>query len=156
MIFERKKIVKQKLLEPFDVDLTPEEYNLFSEIRPIMSRYGYTIDLLDNLQIRIVSLPLYQNKKLSKNELVFNLREIISDGVKIKKKIQNISDIEEDILKSLACHNSIRAGDILSKHEMIDLLIQMSNAKFPFVCCHGRPSVFKLPLKRLHRLFWRN
>ena len=155
MLFSKKKITKQSLLEPIYLLLTPEEQTLLNDIYPIMKKFGYSITQQSGLEIRIETLPLYQNKKLSQDQLVFNFRQILAESLKNKQSFRQASDIEQDVLKSIACHNSIRAGDTLTIQEMRQLLSDMQKAKFPYVCCHGRPAIFKLPIHNLFKLFWR-
>ena len=155
MLLSKKKVIQQSLLQPIELVLNPEEFMIFSEIYPLMKQFGYSIEKKTGLSVNIYALPVYHNKKLSQEQLLFNLREILSEQVEFKKSPHNISEIEHELEKSIACHNSIRAGDALSHQEMKNLLIEMNNANFPYVCCHGRPSIFRLPIKRIYKLFWR-
>ena len=155
IVYATKSITKQTLLEPIDLLLTPEEEVVLQEIIPIITKHGYAIKILNNLQAHIEALPIYQYKKISKDQAVYNLREILAESIKVKVQKGSLSGAEQEIIKSLACHNSIRAGETLSHQDMKTLLQDMIQAKFPYVCCHGRPSIFKIPGNKLHQLFWR-
>ncbi len=155
MLFSKKKVTKQSLLEPLELELTPEEHSILQEMYPTMKKFGYTIELRTGLKVTIQTLPVYQRKKFSSEQLIFNFREILAENLKNKGTLEIVSNMEQEVLKSIACHNSIRAGDTLSNQEMKELLTSMTGAKFPYVCCHGRPAIFKLPLKMLYKLFWR-
>ena len=49
-------------------------------------------------------------------------------------------------LKSLACHGAIKFGKPLSRDMMCDLLGQLKECKFPFICAHGRRSLVSVLL----------
>lgn len=155
IVYSTKNIIKQVLLEPIEILLSPEEEEILIEIFSLITKHGYSIEVKNNLTILVTAFPIYQSKKFSKNESIFNLREILADSIALKNQKGGLSNSEQEIIKSLACHNSIKAGYILNHQDMSDLLHDMIQAKFPFVCCHGRPSIFKLSNEKLYKLFWR-
>lgn len=156
MLSKKKRVVKQSLLEPLELILTPEEQNLLSDIYPILQNFGYVLEQMGSLKVSITAVPLFQGRKLSKQQIIFNFREILAENLKLQTtSITAVSNLEDDVLKSIACHNSIRAGDTMSLPEMRNLLKDMTQATFPFVCCHGRPAIFKIRSELLHKLFWR-
>lgn len=156
MVYSRGKIKKQSLLQPIELQVTPDEYTTIQEIYPILKKYGYVFEYQPNLLVKILAIPVYQSKKLTQEQALFNFREILAESLKLQENKAALSGIEDDILKSIACHNSIRAGDNLSITDMKELVKNMQGAKFPYVCCHGRPAIFKVKVEMLHKLFWRS
>jgi DNA mismatch repair protein MutL len=156
MIASKTKQLKQSLLQPLELRLQPIEYSFLEDVLTVMTSYGYTIEMQSNLIIKVHTIPFLGNKKLSKDKQIYNIREILSEGIKLQESEKNVSLLEQEILKSIACHNSIKAGEKLNHTDMKELLQQMTQAEFPWVCCHGRPSIFKLTTKKLYTLFWRN
>jgi len=59
------------------------------------------------------------------------------------------------VLSTMACHHSIRAHRRLSLAEQNSLLRQMEAEPLSHTCNHGRPTVVKLSLAELERLFAR-
>jgi DNA mismatch repair protein MutL len=54
-----------------------------------------------------------------------------------------------------ACKNTVKANDALTLEEIKHLLNQLSLTENPFSCPHGRPTLRKLSLQDIERLFKR-
>ncbi|WP_129628707.1 DNA mismatch repair endonuclease MutL [Candidatus Oscillochloris fontis] len=65
------------------------------------------------------------------------------------------ADRYEEILITLACHTSVRAGQTLSHEEMRQLLRQLEACISPRTCPHGRPTMILLSPTQLERQFGR-
>ena len=48
------------------------------------------------------------------------------------------------ILNRKACKTSIKFGDKLNKKQINNLIKQIKKCKLPFICAHGRPTIFPL------------
>ena len=60
----------------------------------------------------------------------------------------------DHFLNTLACHTSIRAGDVLSPEQMLRILRELDEVDFS-VCAHGRPVLIGIPPAELDRRFHR-
>lgn len=65
------------------------------------------------------------------------------------------ADWQEQMLITLACHTSIRAGQSLSIAEQTALLTQMRACAHPRTCPHGRPTIIAMRLDAFARQFGR-
>jgi DNA mismatch repair protein MutL len=70
------------------------------------------------------------------------------DALSLKERIDSVCG-------TLACHNSVRAGNRLSQAEMDALLRQMEATPNSGQCNHGRPTYVTLALADIERLFGR-
>ncbi|QGP93478.1 DNA mismatch repair protein MutL [Neomoorella glycerini] len=61
----------------------------------------------------------------------------------------------ERLLKLIACHGAIKAGDPLSGAEMQKLLEELQGLSQPYTCPHGRPAVVRLDQATIARYFHR-
>jgi DNA mismatch repair protein MutL len=59
------------------------------------------------------------------------------------------------MLATIACHSSIRAGQVLSIDECKDLIRQLERTERPNTCPHGRPTIVQLNVNDLEREFKR-
>ncbi|HQH13454.1 MAG TPA: DNA mismatch repair protein MutL, partial [Candidatus Sumerlaeota bacterium] len=63
--------------------------------------------------------------------------------------------IREEIMRRMACHSAIRAGQKLSREEMVRLIKDLQKTRFAFTCPHGRPTMILLTKDHLARQFKR-
>jgi DNA mismatch repair protein MutL len=61
----------------------------------------------------------------------------------------------ERLLALMACHGAIRAGQRLSKEEMISLVEQLDEVEVPTNCPHGRPVFKRLSFYEIEKMFRR-
>jgi DNA mismatch repair protein MutL len=61
----------------------------------------------------------------------------------------------EAVLKGVACHGAVKAGERLELAEMAALVGDLFASATPDVCPHGRPTMVNLAAKELERLFRR-
>ncbi len=55
------------------------------------------------------------------------------------------------VLATMACHGSIRAGDVVTPEQARALLASLDEVDFAGHCPHGRPVVMRLPWNDLER-----
>ncbi|MCC7534768.1 MAG: DNA mismatch repair protein MutL, partial [Deltaproteobacteria bacterium] len=61
------------------------------------------------------------------------------------------ADAVDLVLATMACHGSVRAGDVLSPEECRALLVALDDVDFGGHCPHGRPVVLTTPWAELER-----
>jgi DNA mismatch repair protein MutL len=63
--------------------------------------------------------------------------------------------VADRLLALMACHGAIRAGQRLSKEEMVSLVEQLDEAEVPTNCPHGRPVFKRLSFYDIEKMFRR-
>jgi len=139
------KSPSQRLLFPITLDLTPEEFTVYTETKLILIDLGLEFKEFSLRTIVIDSLP--QDVKIGREDVRDLFSEIGGLG-KLKKE-------RGEVAKVLACHGAIKAGMKLSVAEMHDLIDRLFACDNPYTCPHGRPTVLKFTLDDLGHRFGR-
>lgn len=149
--FERmKKQVAQDgyqpeiLLQPGKVDIPPGVE--VDDMIPQLEAFGFDVSLLWERSLVIYTAPSVLVQYQIRWDVVFaQLRN---------KKTITFDLIIDEILATKACKLSIKAGQRLHYHEMLQL-VRDGALSIPgmFVCQHGRPSAIKIPKKDVDTWF---
>lgn len=142
---EKNNVAKQDLLIPYKVELLAKDMEQFRERIANLEQIGFEIrDNSSNFEI--LSVPFV----ISGINLKNFVDDILSSDVYNDK---TASGIVNDKLCQTACKHSIRAGDSVSKEEIVYLIEQMQ--KNVPLCPHGRPIIVKISKKDFEKMFKR-
>ena len=140
----------QGLLVPEVVNLREEQQKSLLHYADELKKLGLAIEGFGGNAIVVREVPAI----LGEFNIAGLIRDIVDEleemgtSVHLKHSIDNL-------LSTMACHGSIRAGRKLSLMEMNELLRQMERTPFSGQCNHGRPTYVELKKKDIERLFGR-
>jgi len=139
---------RQNLLIPQTVDLPPAAQALLLGNADLLGEWGFTIeDFGQSLRVRSVPAGLRDST------LGGALLEVADH---LHGRGGSTPDAwREAMLTTLACHSSVRAGQMLSLQEMRELIEQLARCQAPRTCPHGRPTMILLSTTQLERQFGR-
>ena len=137
------------LLVPIKIELTNKEFIILKEHFDILNNMGFIVEEFGINTIVIRSHPYW----LPENRADDCIRKIIDI-------IISCEDFDDEkfidrVAAGVACKASVKAHDVLSQEEMIDLLEQLRNTKNPFACAHGRPTIISYSFYELEKMFKR-
>ncbi len=138
-------IVKQDLLLPYSFTVGALETKFIDSILPQLTKIGFDIEK-NNSTYKIKSLPLV----LIDMELGKFVSEILSENISWEKKN---SDFIHSKLCQTACKHSIKAGDELSKSDIVYILENIR--KGVMLCPHGRPVTLQITKTEFEKMFKR-
>ncbi len=143
-------LASQALLIPVSFTASHEEMATLAEHGDSIKQFGLDLSALSSHTIAVRAVP----HMLSKADVAELSRQILHEFAQIGTS-HTIAARENQILSTMACHGSIRAGRQLTLPEMNALLRDMENTPRSNQCNHGRPTWVRLSLKELDTLFLR-
>jgi len=143
--YTNRRVASQRLLIPEVVTLTPTEHALLEEHEADALSLGLEVRILSGNAVAVHGVP----KILTRAHPERIVRDLVAEvGRAAKRPFQDAVDL---VLATMACHGSVRAGDVLSLDEARALLIALDAADFAGHCPHGRPVVMRLAFDELER-----
>jgi len=133
----------QVLSPPTSLQLTPSLAQALGEALEILASLGFLLEPFGDNSFLIRGVPVGLPPGKEKSVLM----EFLETGERAD---------QERLLKLLACHGAIKAGDPLSLEEMAGLLREMQQwGLLPYTCPHGRPVVVRWDWPTIAALFQR-
>ena len=144
------KLSSQSLLIPVIFNASHEEMATLADHADDLHAFGMNLSVINSQTIAVRAVP----QMLGKSDIANLARNLLQDIAQVGAS-QTITALENQILSTLACHGSVRAGRQLTLPEMNALLRDMEKTPRSNQCNHGRPTWVKLSLKELDALFLR-
>jgi DNA mismatch repair protein MutL len=138
----------QLLLTPVVVELTRQEYSVFEEISDDFRKLGIDCEPFGENAVSVRSLPPMLNNR----EIKTFIRDVLAEqsDLLLKSK-KSEGNNREQLMASMACHASVRAGKQLSVSEAGALLKDLDSVGSPQTCPHGRPIFKKIDRDEIER-----
>lgn len=140
----------QNFLLPHVVKVSEDFMPALLNARPELERLGLFLDALGPGEVAVQGAPA-----LIKSEAIDQLIGQIGQEYAELGASFHIDKVLAHIVATMACHSAVRAGQALSKEEMVSLLKQMDEYPLSSFCPHGRPVYVDYPLRQLERDFGR-
>ena len=158
LVYERMKeslkesgIKRQILLVPEVVNLSPDIVQLLMEQQDLLAQAGMVIDGFGDDAIIVREVPSILADRLNIQTMV----KALADEVEDIGTVDGLTEKINHLLATMSCHGSVRSGRRLNAHEMNALLRQMEETPLSGQCNHGRPTMIRLSLDDIERLFKR-
>lgn len=142
--------VSQGLLFPILLSLDTRLSDTLVEYKDFFEKLGFQIDEMGNHSHAIRAVP----EALSGYDYSAMLRDALLD-LADSGRAHQFEEIRDNILATMACHSSIRAGYKMSPQDAAELFRQMDETGFRSNCPHGRPVHFILSIGELEKRFLR-
>jgi DNA mismatch repair protein MutL len=143
--YHSRQVASQRLLFPLVMDVSAEELELVEQHAESFGRLGLSIEARGERQLSVHATP----KLLQRASAERLVRDLLSET--LRRGGRAFSDAVDLQLATMACHGSLRAGDVLAADEANALLRALDQADFAGYCPHGRPVVARLALSELER-----
>ena len=137
----------QSLLEPAVVDLDEGKMELVRTQAEVISGMGFMLETFGASSVIVRGVPaLVRDSDQSKS--LIDVLDLMADG-------GGFETWEDRAAYSIACHGAIRAGKVLTRDEMSELVRRLEGCVQPHTCPHGRPTMIHMSSGQLEREFRR-
>lgn len=147
---ELGSLQSQRLLLPVTFQATHEEAAALADHGGTLQQFGLELSSMGGNTVAVRAVPAM----LGKSDVAALARDMLREVAQVGGS-RAVEERENQILSTMACHGSVRAGRRLTLPEMNALLRDMENTPRSNQCNHGRPTWVKLTLKELDALFLR-
>jgi len=138
---EKSAVEVQKLLVPITFQATTQELLVWEGIKNVLETIGFETTLFDKETIAIHSHPQLITEPEN------SVRNLLAG--------EQIARMDPEKLARLACRSSVMAGFAMNKEQAEYQRSALLQARDPFTCPHGRPTVVEIPESALRKQFLR-
>jgi len=140
----------QILLVPLSVPVSAKEAAAAEEHGDALSDWGLELSRSGPSAVMVRRIPA-----LLEGADVAELTRSVLGELAQHGSSRQLQELENELLSTMACHGSVRAGRRLSLPEMNALLREMEATERSGQCNHGRPTWVQLGMTELDKLFLR-
>ncbi|KKS68517.1 MAG: mismatch repair protein MutL protein [candidate division TM6 bacterium GW2011_GWE2_42_60] len=142
-----------ELLFPQLIPLSSEECNALLPHLPFFHEQGIEIELFgeNRITVRAVPAPL-KNSNLT--DIVRTAAHWILEGFTLEET-NIVEKLYEKLRAMMACKAAVKAGDVLSQEEMLELIEKLGAIEHRTTCPHGRPTTWRFTQYDIERFFQR-
>jgi DNA mismatch repair protein MutL len=143
---------------PETLSLSPAEAALVDAHAETLERLGFGLEAFGGRTYRLTAVPAPLGRTLDPDglrETLAALDESGDGGTTGDASPRDPAAVREDMLRDLACHPSLKAGDDLSTDEATALVRRLGQCDRPYACPHGRPTVLSIEERTLAKGFER-
>jgi DNA mismatch repair protein MutL len=143
--FASRSVATQRLLIPDVIELLPAEVAALEENAAEVTALGVELRAVGQSAVAVHAVPTLLAR--ARPERI--VRDLVAElGRAARRPFGDAADL---VLATMACHGSIRAGDVLSREEAAALLRSLDDIDFAGHCPHGRPVVTRIGYDELER-----
>ena len=154
VVYERLRLAAQRnapevqgLLEPAAVALSPSHQETVHDNPDVLAHYGWLLEPFGDRTCLLRAVPAVLAGRDPARAFLDMLEQAAAAA--------EFSTWEDRISATVACHGSVRAGQTLSRDEMVALVRLLERTHQPHTCPHGRPTMLHLSSTNLEREFGR-
>ncbi len=141
----------QKLLIPVQLELNPADRERLQEHLPDLAVLGFLLEEFGGGTFLIKEVPALLAGGDYK-QLFFD----IVDEIKTHGKFARVEALRNDLFAVMACHPAIKVHKRLSLREMEELIRDLLGCRMPHSCPHGRPTIFRISMDEIRKMFKRS
>jgi len=136
------------LLVPVMLSFTKQEALYVEENLSKFLEIGFALDQVGTSDYAVREIPLWA--KDNSDAIIYDIISMMIQNKKI-----DIMYFRDSIAKQISCKASIKANHRINNDEIQALLENLNKCSNPYTCPHGRPTIIKLSLNDIEKMFER-
>ncbi|SFL12358.1 DNA mismatch repair endonuclease MutL [Halanaerobium salsuginis] len=137
--YNQKNKSVQSLLLPVKLELSPSEMEIVKQYQAEINQVGIEFSDFGSNTILIQEVPVLLKNRSTRNILEEMIAELARAG-----RALSPAEVQESMLKYLACRTAIKAGKPLTPQESIELVKGLYQTENPYRCPHSRPIMINI------------
>jgi len=113
------------------------------------NKIGFNLEQVGPNDFAIRTIPLWI-KDSNSSDIIYDILSMMIENQKI-----DIMYFRDYITKQISCKASIKANHRINQDEVNVLIKRLNKCKNPYTCPHGRPTIIKLTVTDLEKMFER-
>jgi len=146
---QRAAVASQALLEPQPVELSPEAASLLEEHLEVLSSLGFQVEPFGGTTMLVRALPALVSETEPGQVLEDVAAALLAGDAPLE------AEVEETVARQVCKRAAVKAGQVLERAEMEELIRMLERCASPRTCPHGRPTMIHLSVAQLAREFGR-
>jgi DNA mismatch repair protein MutL len=142
----------QRLLFPITLRLSAAEYAMAEESRSLLAQAGFETEPFGGRTLIVHAAP-NPHPWFNAEQCLRDMLAELAEGSALTRSARNQY---ERLAMTFACKAAIKAGQPLSRDEMLRLFDELFETELPYHDVHGRPTVVRLSMDELARRFGRH
>ena len=147
---QRAEVTSQVLLEPQPVELAPEAASLLEEYLEVLGGLGFQVEPFGGTTMLVRALPAIV-AEVDPARVLEDVAAALETGA-----APLAGAAEEAVARHVCKRAAIKAGQVMAREEMEELIRALEQCASPRTCPHGRPTMIHLSVEQLAREFGRS
>ena len=137
----------QPVLTAFTINVSNDVYSMSGEWLGDLIRMGYDIEDFGDCTFIVRGIPPYMS--------VDEAERFAGAYAEAAGEAGGSNTVVIDKLITKSCKSAVKAHDVLSEHEITDLMSELAECDNPYSCPHGRPTFIRISSYDIERSFRR-
>jgi DNA mismatch repair protein MutL len=143
------EVASQALLEPMTVELPPDAAALLDSQLATLTAIGFQVEHFGGNTFLVRSLPTV----LGNVDPARAVRAVVEDFEEDEAPLA--AHVEDRLIARVCKRAAVKAGQVLSAAEQVELVRRLEKCASPRTCPHGRPTMIHLSVEVLEKQFGR-
>jgi len=133
--------------------LAPAEADLLDEYADLFGEHGIEVSEMGERQYAVKAVPVMLKNK----DVIDMVKSALASFSSIKSADKAVlqKELHHALRAQMACKAAVKAGDVLTRTQMQELITNLNAVDNRFSCPHGRPTTWHVPLNEIERRFKR-